>query len=106
MDHGPFDIGGREPRMKAILSLAVMLCIAPVLHSAPSENVNTPALPHTTLTLTQPVAAGGFTPQIGRGTEAFKSLPAFCRVAATITPVPDSEIKIEVWLPESGWNGK
>ena len=30
----------------------------------------------------------------------------FCRVAVTITPVPDSEIKIEVWLPESGWNGK
>jgi feruloyl esterase len=23
-----------------------------------------------------------------------------------LTPAKDSEIKIEVWLPESGWNGK
>jgi hypothetical protein len=27
-------------------------------------------------------------------------------VTATIAPVPDSEIKIEVWLPGEGWNGK
>jgi len=33
-------------------------------------------------------------------------LPAFCRVAATLTPTSDSDIKIEVWLPASGWNGK
>ena len=26
-------------------------------------------------------------------------------MAATLTPVSDSEIKIEVWLPETGWNG-
>ena len=32
--------------------------------------------------------------------------PAFCRVAATISPVPGSTIKIEVWLPVEGWNGK
>ena len=31
---------------------------------------------------------------------------AFCRVAATLTPSSDSEIKIEVWLPASGWNRK
>jgi feruloyl esterase len=33
-------------------------------------------------------------------------LPQFCRVAATLTPSKDSDIKIEVWLPVSGWNGK
>jgi feruloyl esterase len=27
-------------------------------------------------------------------------------VAATLTPSSDSAIKIEVWLPVSGWNGK
>ena len=36
----------------------------------------------------------------------YASLPAFCRVAATLTPSSDSDIKIEVWLPSSGWNGK
>src|SRR5262249_50878193 len=61
-----------------------------------------------TITLAQVVSPGGFTPpgRGGRGADAFKSLPAFCRVAATLTPTPDSEIKIEVWLPESGWNRK
>ena len=43
----------------------------------------------------------------GRGGGAqFADLPAFCRVAATLKPSPDSDIKIEVWLPASGWNGK
>jgi feruloyl esterase len=35
----------------------------------------------------------------------FAAAPAFCRVAATLTPTPDSDIKIEVWLP-AAWNGK
>ena len=32
--------------------------------------------------------------------------PAFCRVAATLKPTPVPDIKVEVWLPLSGWNGK
>jgi len=38
--------------------------------------------------------------------QTYKTLPAFCRVAATIKPTDDSDIKIEVWMPVSGWNGK
>jgi feruloyl esterase len=30
----------------------------------------------------------------------------FCRVEATLTPSIDSAIRIEVWMPVSGWNGK
>src|SRR5579859_3918369 len=71
-------------------------------------------LPHTTITSAQFVPAGGFTlqagalmrPQAQMTQRAFGNLPAFCRVAATLKPTPDSEIKIEVWLPASGWNGK
>ena len=37
---------------------------------------------------------------------AVPKLPAFCRVAATLAPSSDSDIKVEVWLPASGWNGK
>jgi feruloyl esterase len=29
-----------------------------------------------------------------------------CKVAATLKPTSDSEIKIEVWLPLANWNGK
>jgi feruloyl esterase len=59
---------------------------------------------NTTVTMAQEVAAGAFTQ--GKQSNAFSQLPAFCRVAATIRPVADSEIKIEVWMPSSGWNGK
>src|SRR6266487_2670788 len=37
---------------------------------------------------------------------AFKTLPAFCRVTARLAPTPDSDIRVEVWLPQSGWNRK
>jgi feruloyl esterase len=35
-----------------------------------------------------------------------KNLPAFCRVAATLNPSTDSDIRIEVWFPVEAWNGK
>ena len=38
--------------------------------------------------------------------EAEGETPASCRVAATLRPTADSEIKIEVWMPVAGWNGK
>jgi feruloyl esterase len=41
----------------------------------------------------------------GRGVPPFSALPEFCRVAATLTPSPASEIRMEVWLPTRGWNG-
>ena len=58
--------------------------------------------------MAQSVAAGAFTvPAGGRGAAPrYDDLPAFCRVAATLKPTADSDIKIEVWLPASGWNAK
>src|SRR3954453_11349961 len=55
-----------------------------------------------------PVAPGVFQPPGGgRGSEnGYSGLPAFCRVTATLTPSSDSDIKVEVWLPSSGWNNK
>ena len=41
----------------------------------------------------------------GPGGNPFKDLPAFCRVAATLKPTADSNIRIEVWLPADNWNG-
>ena len=61
------------------------------------------ALPDTTITAAEPVAAGTYTAPDG---EVFTDLPAFCRIAATLTPTPDSDIKIEVWMPYTGWNGR
>jgi feruloyl esterase len=53
------------------------------------------------------VPAGTFAlPGTGPATAEFSQLPTFCRVAATLTPSSDSDIKIEVWLPIADWNGK
>jgi feruloyl esterase len=59
-------------------------------------------LPDTTITAAQLVPAGTYTAPDG---EVFTNLPAFCRVAATLTPTSDSDINIEVWMPFSNWNG-
>jgi len=61
------------------------------------------------ITLAESVPAGGFTPpgvQGGRGGAAPRRTPAFCRVAATLRPSSDSDVKIEVWMPTADWNGK
>ena len=92
--------------MRGLFSFLAIFAFVPAIYSAPCETVKSINLPNTAITLAQSTAPGAFTPQGGRGADAFKTLPSFCRVAATLTPVPDSEIKIEVWLPESGWNGK
>src|ERR1041385_3585178 len=62
--------------------------------------------PNTAITLAQTVEAGALPMTGPRETpNIFKTLPAFCRVAATLTPSSDSDIRIEVWLP-ADWNGK
>jgi Tannase and feruloyl esterase len=90
---------------------AVLLAIlmhAHVLNAAACESLSSVALPNTSITVAQMVPAGEFT-QPGTGPAAvqqFSRLPAFCRVAATLRPSPDSDIKIEVWLPAPAWNGR
>src|SRR6266516_412007 len=80
---------------------------------APScESLASLSLSSATITAAQVVAAGTFAPPAGgraggrSGQDPLAALPAFCRVAATLKPTSDSDIKIEVWLPVSGWNGK
>jgi feruloyl esterase len=64
------------------------------------------ALPNVTVTLAEPADPATFTPPGGDMPASFRALRPFCRVAATLKPSSDSDIKIELWLPQSGWNGK
>ena len=53
------------------------------------------------------VLAGEFNPPGAvAGTEIYADLPEFCRVSLILTPSPDSQINVEVWLPTETWNGK
>jgi feruloyl esterase len=71
--------------------------------AATCESLGSLKLPDSTITAAQSIPSGTYTAPNG---EVFKNMPAFCRVAATLTPTGDSEIGIEVWMPASGWNGK
>ena len=86
-----------------------MIGTVPAVAATSCENLASLALPKATINSAQLIAAGTFMPPGGRGgaaTNPFSSLPAFCRVTATLTPSSDSDIKTEIWLPASGWNGK
>src|SRR5579864_2022493 len=81
------------------------------LAETPCEKLSALSVAGSKITLAQTVAAGTFVgpaePFSGGDLSAFyRSLPAFCRVVAEARPTSDSDIKIEVWLPVSGWNGK
>jgi len=99
----------------SLMVLAVLAFSAPPATAASCESLGSLALPDTTITLAQIVAAGSFTPPISGGSSIagrpsaadmrFANLPVFCRVTATLKPSSDSEIKVEVWMPVSGWNG-
>ena len=75
------------------------------------EELTRVALPTAEVTSAQLVPAGGFSPA-GRGAGAaaaqqqYAKLPAFCRAMLTLRPSADSDIKVEVWLPASQWNGR
>jgi len=70
------------------------------------------ALPKAKITSAQIIAAGSFTPPanlspwLGGDPATYKRLTAFCRVVADARPSGDSNVKIEVWMPVSGWNGR
>jgi feruloyl esterase len=88
------------------LAIACSTMTATAARAATCESLASLALPQATITAAEAVAAGGFSQPGGRGGNPFADLPAFCRVAATLKPTADSDIKMEVWLPASGWNGK
>lgn len=113
----------------ATLALFSVVVARPASAQRSCEALSALKLPDTSVTLAQTVSAGEFTPPApvaipgapaalpgvgpagrgGRGNPGaaiYATLPSFCRIAAEIKPTSDSDIKIEVWMPSSDWNGK
>jgi feruloyl esterase len=97
----------KSPMVRCILSFLACLCAVPAF-GASCDNLAALTLKDTTITIAKVVPAGEFVPPGGggRGANPYKDLPGFCRVAATIKPTSDSDIKVEVWLPVGNWNNK
>jgi feruloyl esterase len=84
-------------------------CLAAVpltaLAQTPCEQLKSLKLVDTAITLTESAGPGAFQLPGASPAAVGPVLPAFCRVAATLKPSLDSDIKIEVWLPaDGGWN--
>lgn len=115
--------------MKPISSLCLALALgasASNVHAESCEQLKSLSIPEAAFTTVELVPAGpyhapaqnadggGVAPAragrggAGRGPQPTPIvLPAYCRVAATLRPSADSDIKMEVWLPQgAAWNGK
>jgi Tannase and feruloyl esterase len=101
-------------QLRSLLALgafASLSALAKPAAAASCADLKQVALPKTTITLAESVAAGGFTPPVPEWARPFMGaaspIPAaFCRVAGDIRPTADSDIKFELWLPATGWTGR
>jgi feruloyl esterase len=71
--------------------------------AAACESLASLSIPFTTITAAQSVTGGTFVPPTGA---ALTGLPDFCRIALTVSPTSDSSIRVEVWMPNTVWNGR
>jgi feruloyl esterase len=104
--------------MLAALALSATLASSP----ASCESLKSLSLPNTTIVDAEMIPAGPFVPA-GRGAAPAapegrgrggpggpapappQIVPARCRILAILRPSADSEIEMDLWLPEN-WNGK
>ncbi len=85
----------RSLSIGALITLCTAVGAPGQVYAASScEGLRSLASPGTIITIAEMVPSG-----------PPANLPPHCRVAATLKPTPDSNIQIEVWLPEN-WNGK
>jgi Tannase and feruloyl esterase len=75
-----------------------------LLFAADCGNLKNLKLPDTTIRIAETVKNGELEIEGAEG--PMRDLPPFCRVSGVMRPTSDSEIGIEVWLPEQGWNGR
>jgi feruloyl esterase len=94
-------------RSLSAVSVGVGLLVSAGAHAQKScESLANMTLPHARVTHALTVARGAFTLPDNSDAALYRAVPAFCRVQIDATPSPDSDIKIEVWLPVDGWNEK
>jgi feruloyl esterase len=101
----------------------ILLCASSsfAFAQSPCDRLKSLTISDTTFTSVETVPAGPYRPPAptgrgpaappaaqpaGRGAPQPLLLPAYCRVAATLRPSSDSDIKMEAWLPVENWNGK
>jgi feruloyl esterase len=115
LDANPLGWGFREDNtmnrrlllVGSAVGLFATIAIGPMPAAAtPCTNLKFLQLPITTITSAEDETTGTFTVPNSNPPTTLTGLPAFCRVTTTLTPMSDSTINIEIWLPETTWNGR
>jgi len=110
---------GSRTNLGLVLTAPLLALACATATAATCESLTSLRLPEAAIDSAKTVAAGEFMPPALRPRDAadparvdtariatYKTVPSFCRVIATLRPSADSNIKVEVWLPSAGWNGK
>ena len=108
--------GTLQTRMRKLMNVSLIRCtatallLAALVGSASAQqacvDLKNLKLPYTTIT-SAAVATEGPIPQPAIFGNAQPTVaPERCEVRAVTRPTKDSEIRIELWMPLSGWNGK
>jgi hypothetical protein len=96
--HLPEVLRGGDRVIPLCLSIAAVALLGVTPAAADScEALASLSLPHATITLAEAVSSAGW-PMTVTGRTGSPHAP-FCRIAATIKPTSDSDIKVEVWMP-------
>jgi feruloyl esterase len=96
----------KDHRLLPALAAAMMssAAFAPTASfAATCESLMSAHVASTTITAAQSIPVGNYVAPDGTNVG---TMPAFCRVAATVSTQPTEAVKIEIWMPASGWNGK
>jgi feruloyl esterase len=96
---------------RSLIGIALLTLRLSTSSATECLELKTLKLANAEITVAELVAAGEFTPPATADHHAatlarFAKLPTFCRVAGAAHPTADSDIRFEVWLPASDWNGK
>jgi feruloyl esterase len=95
-----------QPATRRVGALTADIARAGQAPALSCDKIAQQALPQARITSAVAVKAGPFTPPGAAAGARPVDLPAHCRIAATLAPSSDSDIKMELWLPLEKWNGK
>jgi feruloyl esterase len=99
------DTTGRLRRLGLLIAMSGAIAIAGATSGRAADvcaSLKDLKIEDTTITAAESVPAGSFT---APDAKSYANLPAFCRVTAIVSPVHDSAIGLEMWLPQDGWKG-
>jgi feruloyl esterase len=91
---------------RLLVGALLLAAIEPSLADQACSNLSALALPNTTIVSAVSVPEGKIPLPPIFGNAPPLVAPARCEVQAIARPTKDSEIRLQVWLPVAGWNGK